>query len=58
MDRGIPVGIDHDLRNPGTVAQINEEQAAVVAALVHPSHEHSFFASVGRAQRSAHMSAF
>jgi hypothetical protein len=57
MDRGISIRIDHDLGNAGAIAQINKEQAAMIAALVDPSHEYSFLSRVGGAQRSAHVRA-
>jgi len=57
MYRGIPVCVDHDLGDSSAIAQIDEQKATVVAALVDPPHEHSCLASVGRSQRSAHMSA-
>jgi hypothetical protein len=57
MDRGISIRIDHDLCNAAAIAQIDEEQAAVIAPLVDPTHEHSFLSSVRGAQRSAHVRA-
>ena len=37
--------------------QINKEQAAVIAALVNPAHDHSFLPCVRGAQPSAHVRA-
>jgi hypothetical protein len=44
------------LRHAGTVAQVDENNLAKVAAAVHPSHEDNFFASIGEPKVSAHMS--
>jgi hypothetical protein len=57
MDRSISIRIDHDLRNSAAIAQIDKEEAAVIAAPVDPTHEHSFLSSVRRPQRSAHVGA-
>jgi len=56
VDRRVAIGIDHNLGHARAVPQIQEEQAPVVAALVHPPHEHGLLAGVGRAKRPAHMS--
>ena len=58
VDGGVAFGIEDNLHDAGAVAEIDEEQAAVVAALVDPSHEHGFFAGVGGAESAAHVSAF
>ncbi len=44
--------VEHDLRDPGAVTQVQEDQVAVVAAPVHPSHEDDLFAGVLRAELS------
>ena len=31
------LGMEHELHDPGAVAQVDEDQAAVVAAAVHPA---------------------
>ena len=49
--------IEDHLRHAGAVAQINKNKIAEVAPAVDPSHEHSFFPSVRRPQRSAHVGA-
>jgi hypothetical protein len=40
------------LRDPGAVAQIQEDQVAVVAAPVHPTHKDDLFAGLLRAELS------
>ncbi len=47
-----------DLGDAAAVAQIEEDEIAEIAPLVHPSHEHNFGAGVGGAQLAAHMSTF
>jgi hypothetical protein len=47
MNDRIPVRIENNLRDTCAVTQIDEKQAAVVATLVHPSHQDSFFPGVG-----------
>jgi hypothetical protein len=42
--------VEHDLRDPGTVTQIQKDQVAVVAAAVHPSHEDDLAARLLRAE--------
>ena len=44
--------VQHDLRDAGAIAQIQEDQVAVVAAPVHPSHENYLFAGLLRAKLS------
>ena len=57
VDPRVGLDIEHDLGHTRAVAQIDEKQVAMIAALVHPSHEHSFFSGVGNAQRPAHVGA-
>ena len=45
--------IEHHLGNAAAVAHIEEDQVAVIAAAVHPAHEHHVFAGVGGAQFAA-----
>ena len=56
MNGGVALGVKNNLRYAGAIAEINEEQVAVVAATVHPSHEDGFLAGVGRAEGAAHVS--
>src|ERR1019366_5828522 len=56
VDFGPGVGGDHNLCDPAAVAQVEEDEIAEIAPLVHPSHEHNFGAGVGGAQLAAHMS--
>ena len=58
VDLGAGIGSDHNLRDPAAVAQVEEDEIAEIAPLVHPSHEHNFGAGVGGAQLAAHMSTF
>ena len=44
--------------NTGAVAEVEEDEVAVVAAAVDPTHEDYGFSGVGGAQLSAHMSTF
>ena len=55
---GNQVVIQHHLRNAGAVAQIQKDQVAVVAAPVHPAHQHHLLARVGGAQLAAHVRPF
>ncbi len=55
MNGRVALGVDDNLRHSGAVAQINEQQIAMVAPPVNPAHQHGLFASVRSAQRSAHM---
>ena len=52
LERGA-VGIGHDLRDAVVVAQIDEQQPAVVAHAVHPARQPHRLADVGTAQRAA-----
>ena len=51
---GLPVGIglglrvEDDLNDAFAVAQIDEDDPAVVAAAMHPAHQDHFFSCVGR----------
>jgi hypothetical protein len=57
VDRRITLDVDDDLGHTRAVAKVDEQKIAMVAALVHPSHEHSFLTGVGNAQRSTHVAA-
>lgn len=49
--------VEDDLANAGAIAQVEEDEIAVVAAAVHPAHQHHVFARIGGAQISAEVSA-
>ena len=59
---GVAVGrellVEHDLGDAGAVAQVEEDEVAVIAAAVDPAHQHHLFAGVGGAQCAAEMRAF
>ncbi len=55
---GIRLVVKHHLRNSCAVAEVEEDQVAVVAAPVHPAHQHHLLARVGSAQRAAHVGPF
>jgi hypothetical protein len=50
--------VEHNLRNAGAVAQVEEDEVAVVAAAVDPAHEDNLLAGVGGAQIAAEMGTF
>ena len=50
--------VQHDLRDAGAVAQVEEDEVAVVAAAVDPAHQHHLLAGVGGAQFAAEMRPF
>ncbi len=54
LERGA-VGIGHDLRDPVVVAQIDEEQPAVIADAMAPAREPDSLADVRGAERAAVM---
>jgi len=45
--------VKNNLRHAISVAQVNEDDAAVIATAMHPTHQHSMFAFIGGAQLSA-----
>ena len=49
---GCGVGLEHDLRDAGAVAEVDEDHAAVVAPLAHPAAEHDLASDVRRAHGS------
>ena len=51
---GRTLGVDHELRDPGAVAQVDEDEAAVVAAARGPARERLARADVLGAQLPAH----
>ena len=55
---GRGVGVEHDLRDAVAVAQIDERDRAVVAAIGHPAEQHDLLADVGGAERAAAMGSF
>jgi hypothetical protein len=52
---GGEVFIEHHLRDPGAVAQVEEDEVAVIAAAIDPAHEDYIFAGVGGAKLPAGM---
>ncbi len=50
--------VEHHLADAGAVAQIEEDQVAVVAAAVDPAHHDNVLAGVGGAQFAAAVGAF
>ena len=56
VDGGVRLLADDDLRDAGTIAHVDKDEIAKIAATVYPSHENSFFAGIGGAQRAAHVS--
>ena len=59
---GVAVGgqllVEHNLGDAGAVAQIEEDEVAVVAAAVDPAHQDHLLAGVGGAQVAAEMRPF
>ncbi len=51
------VRVDHDLRQPVVIAQIDEQEPAVIADAVAPAGEARGLADVARAERAAGMGA-
>ncbi len=49
--------IEHDLGDAGAVAEVEEDEVAVVAAAVDPAHEDDVFAGLFGAEISAHVGA-
>ena len=49
--------VEHDLRDAGAVAEVEEDEIAVVATAVDPAHEGDGFAGVGAAQVAAQVRA-
>jgi hypothetical protein len=47
------LGVEDDLGDAEAVAEVEEDEAAVVAAAVDPAHEGDGFAGVGRAELAA-----
>jgi hypothetical protein len=50
VDGRVAFFVEHNLRNARTVADIDEDEVAKIAAAVHPSHEHSSLARIGSAK--------
>jgi hypothetical protein len=50
--------IEHHLRDAGAVAHIEKDEVAVIAAAVHPAHQHHRLAGVGGTQFAAEMRPF
>jgi hypothetical protein len=42
--------VQHNLRDPGAIAQVQEDQVAMVAAAVYPSHQDDLLARLLRAE--------
>jgi hypothetical protein len=55
---GLHLGIEDDLNDAFAIAKIDEDDPAVVAAAVHPSHEDHFFSCVGSREMPAVMGSF
>jgi len=45
--------VEHDLRDAGAIAEVEEDEVAVVAAAVDPTHEGNGLAGVGGAEFAA-----
>jgi hypothetical protein len=50
---GVQFVIEHHLHHAGTVAQVDEDYLAQIAAAVAPSHENNFLTRVGEPKVSA-----
>ncbi len=50
--------IQHNLANPGAVAQVEKDQIAVIAPPVHPAHHNHLLSCVCGAQFAAKMRSF
>ena len=57
MAFGRKVLVQHNLRNAVAIAQVEEDEVAVIAAAIHPAHQRDGFAGVGGAQFAAGVSA-
>ena len=55
---GRGVAVEDNLREAGAVPKIDEDHLAVVAAAMHPAHEHDVRAGIGGAEIAAAMRAF
>src|SRR5438876_5564460 len=55
VSRGIDSGVEYNLDQPCSITQVHEDQPAVIAAPLHPSHHMHGPAYVGRAKLPAHM---
>ena len=51
---GRPLGVDHELADAGAVAQVDEDEAAVVAARVRPARERQPLSDLFGANVAAH----
>ena len=58
MAIGRELFVKHDLGDAGAVAEVEEDEVAVVAAAVDPAHEHNLLAGVGGAQVAAEVGPF
>ena len=56
MAFGRKVLIQHNLRNAVAIAQVEEDEVAVIAPAIHPTHQRDGLAGVGRAQLAARVS--
>ena len=50
---GMLLLVEHDLRNAGAVAQVDENQLPQIAPPMHPAHQHHIGIGVRRSQRPA-----
>ena len=58
MGGGVEFAVDDYLGDAGAVAEVDEDDAAEVAAAVDPSHEHGLLPCVGGTEGAAHVGAF
>jgi hypothetical protein len=54
---GREVLIEDDLGDAGAVAEVEEDEVAVIAASVDPPHQHNIFAGIAGAKLTAGMGA-
>ena len=51
---GRPLGVDHELADAGAIAQVDEDESAVIAARVRPARERQLLADRVGAHFAAH----
>ena len=54
---GSKVLVEDNLRDAGTVTQVEEDEIAVIAATIDPAHQHNVFAGIAGAKLPAGMGA-
>ncbi len=57
MDAGVPFRVEHHLCQAGSIPQVDEDQAPVIATPLHPSHQTHGLADSGCAELPARMRA-